>query len=556
MTEWKQSRTNHLQRKARLRMLVSLLLIGTTLTGITAATYLLIRNEYLLHARTMEQQAVILYQSIIGSHFRHFTADLDYLSGSMDLANWLTAAESPPSAAIIERFRNLSRSHDVYDSISVLAMDGQGLLRVENRSGTIRVVLRDALPDYARANFFRKILAGDRRSIYISPFGHGDGEVPNGEPHDAVIRLVAPVRHPGGELLGLIVMNYNGADFTSRLRQSADISLGDLMLLDAEGNWLVFPYDNRPGNQPHARPEDAGFGKVYPQVWLAMLTARSGQFASRHGLFTFASLHPYAELLETRSAQQGVHLHDAAAAYRLSVVSFIPQQRLSATLDPIRGRFIALNVALLLLAALASWQIGHSYLKRQEALLDLQNAAHFDFLTRLANRTLFMREFDHALRHARRYDQILALLLLDLDNFKSINDRFGHEAGDRFLKETARRLNHGVRDSDLVARIGGDEFTVILNGISSAGDAEQIAEKLLHNLNRPFTLGDEHRGIRCSIGMAIFPGDGETIQQLQIRADQSMYRVKKAGGNGVAKRPFVVSDCNPALPGQTQHPTG
>ncbi|MFP5518001.1 MAG: diguanylate cyclase domain-containing protein [Alphaproteobacteria bacterium] len=166
-------------------------------------------------------------------------------------------------------------------------------------------------------------------------------------------------------------------------------------------------------------------------------------------------------------------------------------------------------------------------LRRSEAEKD--HLANHDPLTGLPNRRLFFARTESELERSRRIDRPLALLFIDLDGFKPVNDRFGHDAGDQVLRVTAERLSGCLRGSDLVARIGGDEFTVLLEGTGSPADAERIAGKLIHALSAEIALGSERVSVGASIGIALFPRDAVDARSLMKAADEALYRAKHAG---------------------------
>lgn len=167
-------------------------------------------------------------------------------------------------------------------------------------------------------------------------------------------------------------------------------------------------------------------------------------------------------------------------------------------------------------------------MERKQAEDNLRFLAHHDPLTGLTNRTLFYDRLETALRMARRSGEKLALLYLDLNGFKQINDRLGHETGDRVLCEVAGRLMACTRESDTVARMGGDEFTVLLTGVHDAASVEAQVDKICAAMAAPMRLGDDTVAISTSIGSAVFPDDGDDAAQLLRGADASMYVVKRA----------------------------
>ena len=155
--------------------------------------------------------------------------------------------------------------------------------------------------------------------------------------------------------------------------------------------------------------------------------------------------------------------------------------------------------------------------------------ARHDALTDLPNRTLFEDRFDTAIKRARRYGEHLALLYLDLNGFKRVNDALGHEVGDGLLREVARRLAQCVRESDTVGRMGGDEFTVLLNNIHGPEDVDVVADKVRAAIAAPFELDGRTLAISASIGTAIYPEQGDERGQLFRHADASMYAAKRRG---------------------------
>jgi len=165
-------------------------------------------------------------------------------------------------------------------------------------------------------------------------------------------------------------------------------------------------------------------------------------------------------------------------------------------------------------------------------LNDVSRSAELDALTELPNRVLLLDRFARAIASARRRRARLALLFLDLNNFKQINDALGHAAGDEVLKLAAQRLASSVREADTVSRHGGDEFVILLTEVSQAADATLIADKVLAALGAPSRVGDHVLRLTASIGISIYPDDGEDAGTLIDRADAAMYRAKRHGLGG------------------------
>jgi len=244
----------------------------------------------------------------------------------------------------------------------------------------------------------------------------------------------------------------------------------------------------------------------------------------------------------------GKNLHDllAPGRYQAAHLAAFPEFRrtgrgeaVGTTLDLFAkrkdGREVAVALSLSAVLQYGEWHavgIIRDITERLQAEEKIRHMANHDALTdlptlRLANDRLYM-----ALNDARRNRTKVAVMFMDLDGFKSVNDSLGHEAGDDVLKQVARRLLSCVREVDTVARVGGDEFLVVASGIRAPENAAQIAEKLVSLIAQPIPLNGKQAVVGASVGIALFPDDGEDSDQLVKLADEAMYVVKKSGKNG------------------------
>lgn len=169
--------------------------------------------------------------------------------------------------------------------------------------------------------------------------------------------------------------------------------------------------------------------------------------------------------------------------------------------------------------------------KRVEFERRLAHQANFDDLTSLPNRNLALDRLSQAVKRARRNAGKILLMFIDLDHFKQVNDSLGHQAGDKLLREASARLTEAVRDSDTVARLGGDEFLLICPEVSGPAPAESLAENILEALSPPFHVENQEFFVRASIGLALYPEDGSTPEQLLKNSDVALYRAKDEGRN-------------------------
>jgi diguanylate cyclase (GGDEF)-like protein/PAS domain S-box-containing protein len=182
---------------------------------------------------------------------------------------------------------------------------------------------------------------------------------------------------------------------------------------------------------------------------------------------------------------------------------------------------------------------GHRYFigimrditERKRAELKISHLAHYDYLTDLPNRALFLDILNHSVQLAKRNESKVAAMFLDLDGFKKINDTLGHDAGDLLLKEVSKRLKLSVRSADTVARVGGDEFVLVLDNIGSEENARSVANKLIAALAQPFELKGQSCHVGGSIGIALYPDDSQDATELVKQADEAMYLAKQSGKN-------------------------
>ena len=169
---------------------------------------------------------------------------------------------------------------------------------------------------------------------------------------------------------------------------------------------------------------------------------------------------------------------------------------------------------------------------RKQAEEQMLQLAHYDAITGLPNRVLFLDRLKLELKKSQRAEKPLALMFIDLDDFKEINDTLGHDKGDLLLKDAARRLSACVRETDTVARMGGDEFTIIMAALDDLESVERVVQNIRTRFNEPFQLGDQLAYVTASIGITLYPQDTEDIDGLLRNADQAMYAAKREGRNG------------------------
>lgn len=242
--------------------------------------------------------------------------------------------------------------------------------------------------------------------------------------------------------------------------------------------------------------------------------------------------------LAIRAQLRGKQLMDQTRLFVNEIRRFVTEDRAATVVNTRRDLTVLIVAAAalaLVLTLIAMWIDALRSRAASEFTARLESAALYDVLTGLPNRRLFFETLSQALAQARRSRQLASVLFLDLDGFKDVNDRFGHEAGDEVLCVVAKRLKETVRKSDFVARLGGDEFTLILSTMQERNEARLVAEKIIENTRPCVRLRSGYEvTVSVSIGISLYPEDAEDADGLLASADSAMFDAKRAGKNRVA----------------------
>jgi diguanylate cyclase (GGDEF)-like protein len=220
--------------------------------------------------------------------------------------------------------------------------------------------------------------------------------------------------------------------------------------------------------------------------------------------------------------QEAAEMRDQVADKREEVIRAAIQQRANSETHLMEAN------EHLVVAAVHSQTLAEA---AEHATLQMSYKAERDFLTGLPNRALLSDRLAQSIALAIRHCMRLAVLYVDLDNFKDINDSFGHSVGDQLLQSAAQRLEKCIRHSDTVSRQGGDEFVVLLSEVESAQDAACVSEKLIKAMAKPHLIGDHELKMTLSIGISLFPDDAGDAETLLTNADTAMYHAKRVGRN-------------------------
>ncbi len=505
--------------------LLFIVIAGVLITGTMAGMYAVERRNEFTRLETAELYTLILHKELITQYFNILTSDVLFLARQNELREYLADGQPSRREAMAREYMQFCRRKEVYDQILYLNENGAEVVKVNYQNGS-PTDASGSEPDTQGAGYFPEAMALDHDQVFVSPMNIA---VENGRieyPFKPMIRFATPVFDAEGRKRGILMLNYLGDRLITLIDQISRISTGDIMLVNTGGYLITGPDPASLWGFAIPGRSDRRFQILYPGTWPTISTNPKGRLYSQDGLFIFNTVNPL-----LGKAWEDTHTAEAANLYEWKIVAHIPREELNRRSAAMQSNYFIFGAVLFLTVIGPSWMGSGALVRRRRDRQRLEQMAHHDWLTGLPNRGLFKDRLDQAIRISRRYKRRFALLFLDLDSFKTINDTLGHDTGDRVLKIIGRRLQTCVRESDTVARIGGDEFVIILSSIGEPSDASLVAEKIRENVARPIDLGGNTRIITASIGISIYPDHGEDLLLLMQRADASMYQAKLGGKN-------------------------
>jgi len=458
---------------------------------------------------------------------RMFLADLLELRMPAADTAGLSAADRDDLAQMYLKF---ALRKGVYDQVRFLDAAGNEVVRVNYENGRPRIVSAAELQNKAGRYYFDDAIRLDRNQLYISPF---DLNIENDQlelPYKPMLRFATPTFDAAGKKTGVVVLNYLGDYLLRHFVQAAQTQYGEPELVNSDGYWLHAAATGAAWGFMFDERKDDTYAAKYPDAWEKMKQGHQGQFQNAEGLFTYREISPFGDRLitsngameSTGKSQQIFSSQD----YRWFVISHLSNEVLDGALLDLHKRVLLVWGIMAVLGLVISYFYVQNVRLRREYNAQLHDLAARDTLTGLPNRNAFNAELSKALFEVKKGQQ-LAVLFLDLDGFKLVNDVYGHGIGDLLLIETARRLKSCLRSEDMAARIGGDEFIVLLRDITGDAAVQEVQQRIMAAIEAPVPCGNAVCRVGTSIGAALYPRDAETEDALITIADNEMYRVKK-----------------------------
>lgn len=505
------------------------------------------------------------------------TSDVRFLSTLPALKEFAAHRSNPKlNAAYRQQLEDVMSSvlqtHPEYFQIRLIGVadSGKELVRVDRVENGVVAVHGNDLQEKAHFSFFFKTVKLSPDEFYVSSINLNREQGSHQGQGQPTLRIATPVRTADGSIFGVIVVNVDLNSLFTFLRKEipSDISV---VLTNQEGDYLIHPIPAK----------TFGFDKgVRYRIQedipaLAPLLEREGRDhvllnapdladPTRSAVAAFVRV-PFASHAEQRfvliglqTGLQGVLEESRKLGFNIIQITFF-FSLLAISIALVVARYLARPLDAMARAAQRfaagepmtglplerNDEIGYlansfqSMATRLSARVDelksnqqfLGNLAYHDHLTGLPNRLLFLDRLQQSLIKAERNRTSFAVIFIDLDKFKEINDTYGHAVGDTVLKIAALRMQECIRQADTLARLAGDEFTILLEDLNSPSDAALIAQKIVAYFSKPFEIAGQPLTMTCSLGISIYPQDGADVDSLLSNADTAMYRAKEQGRN-------------------------
>ncbi|MCU7798124.1 MAG: sensor domain-containing diguanylate cyclase [Candidatus Thiodiazotropha sp. (ex Semelilucina semeliformis)] len=481
-----------------------------------------------------EESALRSATELTSMLFEQKLSDLMVLAEGETLRKYLHDDSMLNWVHVAREFSLFARRKPKYAQIRYIGIDGHELVRVNNKAGEQEIVPKTLLQNKGDRYYVQEAIKLSQGDIYVSPL---DLNMENGaieKPIVPTIRFATPVHDGYGTLRGILIINYTPEELLDRIADIFKTLIGDTVMLNSDGYWLMGAPDEQLWGFMHDSEET--FGKQHPDVWATLLHSESGSVSTQSGLFIYQRAFPLnrAKLGSVENIQMDAAADQPTAKDRYwFYVSHISK----ALIDDLSSKRALISSITYLLLFLVTAFISSIYAKnavqKKLAFLRLQQHATTDELTNIANRRELQKTGENEFKRAHRFNRNYAILMIDLDHFKVINDTHGHSIGDEVLKHIANICLDITRTEDLLARYGGEEFVMLLPETDIEG-ARQLAERICQDVrNRPFESANGPISITVSIGVSEIGPVDTSYSDILLRADKALYQAKSEGRDRV-----------------------
>ena len=489
-----------------------------------------IRNDELTK---VNQAATSIVKDIEVNHSNlMFLSDLLELKTITEEDRYVGQLDGKAKEELSQLYLRFALRKNVYDQIRFLDSKGEEIIRINYNNGSPQVVPDSELQNKAGRYYFDDAMKLSRDQVYISPF---DLNIENNQielPFKPMLRFATPTFDLSGNKTGVVVLNYLGEYLLQNFLKVSQNSFGSPELLNSDGYWLSSNDSKQEWGFMFKNKKQETYALNYPKVWDVMQERNQGQFVVEEGLFSFVKINPLGNGLVTSNGfSEPIGYSNqvfSSSDYYWIVVSRVSKEALEEETNALTHRFVVIWVVIVVLGVVTSYFYAQNLTIRRANDEQIRVLASHDGLTGLPNRNRFNEYFKQSLAQAKRYQRHVALMFMDLDGFKLVNDTYGHRVGDLLLIEVAGRIKNSLREFDMVARVGGDEFIVLLTEVDNKKEVDEIKKRISDAISPAFLLEGVTCHVGISIGCAIYPTDGTIDNELIAKADTEMYAVKNA----------------------------
>lgn len=493
-------------------------------------------NNQIEREKTTQRSLIIAQKLALESTLQDVGSDVLYLADFIGIHK-LYSKENPvlSSAAELD-FLAYSFRKGTYDQIRFLDNQGQEIVRINYNQGEPEIVQSEDLQNKSDRYYFKDSVGLEKDQVYVSVFDlnieHGVVETP----FKPMLRVATPVIGEDGSVYGVAIINYLAQNLLKQITMFRLSELYSTFLLNADGYFLYYDTDQARefGFMFEERVHEK-FSTLFPLTAKEMLNTSENQVQNGEGIFIYSMVYPlnknWVSSSGSSQASGSSKDHFKGSQYNWRIVSHIPAEFVDNIRKETVSGFLKIYILIIVLILIATISISYLQLQRKKNKIRIEQLVHFDTLTGLTNRLFVIQMLEPSLAQSLRKDKKFGLIFLDLDKFKPINDKYGHDIGDAVLRCFASRLKQSILAGDGAARIGGDEFLVTLSDLSQKEDAAIVARKIIDTISAPYVVDGNTLQIGVSAGISIFPDDGDNQDDLIKRADEAMYRAKRLGGN-------------------------
>lgn len=486
--------------------------------------------------RVDQNRAVSIRKSSLMDDFNVPFADVRILA---DILSYRMNGYSMYKGDALRVLHTFAENKRGYGQVRFLNAQGYEKIRINRERGRIRVVPEKELQSKAHRGYFKDSQRLGPGEVYVSPL---DLNIENQKievPYVPVIRFMTPVVNDNGVRNGLVVLNFYAAEMLAHFREVASDCMSNAMLLNDEGYWLAsddkkacWAFMFEKDKKEHS---EKTFTAQYPVIWNLVQQDASGQVQNGDGLFTWATVNPAFTVSPKIGKGQHAYPPVVVSPYKWVVMQHVSATKLAAMNEAIYTGCMLAWIVLSTVIGITLWFTLLSIQRSREHREELEVLAHNDWLTGLSNLPHMFSKLEEACEKARVIDIPFYVVYIDLDDFKFVNDQYGHESGNIVLRHVASVLRKNVRLTDTVARIGGDEYVILLESMQTSDKAEEIAFNILMSFETPIILECGNKVyVKASIGIASWSSDVTGPDDLMKRADTAMYESKNEGKNTIS----------------------